>query len=259
MDGVIVAVEGPSAAGKTTWCRSHASAVVAEYAPTGNEPDGSDLHAQAAHWVAVNAHRWARARALERQVGLAVCDSDPLKLDYSWCLARIGAASWARFDDELSAVRCAFAADALGFADLVLVSIPPLAALRRQRDADTARRRRSFDLHAQLAEPLRDWYLAVDALDPGRVVWHLPPSGLPPVVPQPRASRSDNALLEELVASLPKPYGDRLPGLRLCCQAGVPRLWSVKCRPQCGRLPSTSRKSYSSARSQDVRTWPLLR
>jgi hypothetical protein len=51
---VIVAVEGPSAAGKTTWCRQHTRDFVAEYAPTGTEPDGTDLHGQAAYWVAVN-------------------------------------------------------------------------------------------------------------------------------------------------------------------------------------------------------------
>lgn len=153
--------------------------------------------------MAVNTQRWAQARALERQTGLAVCDSDPLKLHYSWGLARIGAAPGTRFERELAEVRRAFAAGALGFADLVLVSIPPLPVLRRQREADATRRRRSFDLHAQLAESLRHWYMAVDALDPGRIVWDLPPSGLPRAMPGPRPSRSDNALLEELIASLP--------------------------------------------------------
>jgi len=37
---VIVVVEGPSAAGKTTWCLSHAECFVAEYVPTGDEPEG---------------------------------------------------------------------------------------------------------------------------------------------------------------------------------------------------------------------------
>jgi hypothetical protein len=42
------------------------------------------------------------------------------------------------------------------------------------RRADTTRRRRNFDLHVQLAAPLRDWYAAVSALDPHRVRWELP-------------------------------------------------------------------------------------
>jgi thymidylate kinase len=61
MNLVIVAVEGPSAAGKTTWCRQHTSVFVEEYAPTGAEPDGSDVAAQAAYWVAINSGRWRAA------------------------------------------------------------------------------------------------------------------------------------------------------------------------------------------------------
>lgn len=101
---MILVVEGPSAAGKTTWCRQHTAAAVtvAEYTPTGGEPDGSDLPAQAAFWTTVNVARWAQALATEARAGIAVCDTDPLKLHYSWSLARIGAAPRARFDHELT-------------------------------------------------------------------------------------------------------------------------------------------------------------
>lgn len=200
---VIVAVEGLSAAGKTTWCRRHAVDFVAEYVPTGTEPDGTDLAAQAAYWVAVNSQRWDNARRLEQRTGLAVCDSDPLKLHYSWCLSRIGAAPPERFERELAQVRRAFAAGTLGLADLVLVSIPSLETLQRQRNADLTRRRRHFDLHCQLGEHLRTWYAGVDALDPGRVIWELPAEGVSADVPQPRDQRSDLALLDALTAWLP--------------------------------------------------------
>jgi hypothetical protein len=200
---VIVAVEGLSAAGKTTWCRRHAVDFVAEYVPTGTEPDGTDLPAQAAYWVTINSQRWEDARLLEQQTGLAVCDSDPLKLHHSWCLSRIGAAPRERFEHELAQVRHAFTAGTLGLADLVLVSIPPLETLQRQRNADPTRRRRHFDLHSQLGEHLRTWYTGVDALDPGRVIWKLPPEGLPADVPKPRDQRSDITLLDALTASLP--------------------------------------------------------
>jgi hypothetical protein len=200
---MIVVVEGPSAAGKTTWCQLHASEFVAEYLSTHTEPDGSDLGAQAAYWASVNSRRWMEALDVERRRGLALCDSDPLKLHYSWSLARIGAAPWTRFEHELVATRRAFAAGALGFADLVMISIPAPAILQRQRDSDVTRRRRSFDLHTRLSEPLRDWYRAVDSLDPGRVVWELPPAGVPEPMPKPRDSRSSVALLDKLVAILP--------------------------------------------------------
>ncbi len=83
---MIVAVEGPSAAGKTTWCRATGGQFVAEYIPTGQEPDGSDPAEQATYWAQVNAQRWTQALTLEGTTGVAVCDSDPLK--------RITAGAW---------------------------------------------------------------------------------------------------------------------------------------------------------------------
>jgi hypothetical protein len=87
---------------------------VAEYVPTGAEPDGTDRPAQPAYWVAINSQRWEDPRLLEQQTGLAVCDSDPLKLHYSWCLSSIGAAPRERFELELAQVGEAFAAGTLG-------------------------------------------------------------------------------------------------------------------------------------------------
>ncbi|MER7083065.1 hypothetical protein, partial [Saccharopolyspora kobensis] len=62
-----------------------------------------------------------------------MCDSDPLKPHYSWCLAAIGEGPAARFRAEAVAVRAAVAEKRLGLADLVL---PPLPVLRRRRDGD---------------------------------------------------------------------------------------------------------------------------
>ncbi|WP_072806933.1 hypothetical protein [Rhodococcoides yunnanense] len=172
---MIVAVEGPSAAGKTTWCRGNVPEFVPEYQPTGSEPDGADVDAQAAYWVAVNSGRWAETQRLEARAGVAICDSDPLKLHYSWCLARIGATPRVRYERELSAVCTAFERGVLGFADVIFVSIPTPEVLRSQRDNDPMRRRRHFELHAALSGPLTEWYSAVDRVDPGRVRWGFPP------------------------------------------------------------------------------------
>jgi hypothetical protein len=202
MSGVIVAVEGPSAAGKTTWCSRRRWPVVAEYAPRGVEPDCSDEIRRAVFWVGVNAERWQQALVLEQSSPVVLCDGDPLKLHYSWCLARAGAASWARFDEELRQVRIAFAAQRLGLADLMLVSIPSVEVLRRQRAGDRTRQRRSFDLHVTLAEPLREWYSAVDAVDPGRVVWSWPAAGVPTSTRE-RFDRCDVALLDGVMDNLP--------------------------------------------------------
>ena len=62
---MIVAVEEPSAAGKTTWCARHGGdAVVPEYVPTGREPRDADPDAQADSWAEVNTGRWAAARSI---------------------------------------------------------------------------------------------------------------------------------------------------------------------------------------------------
>jgi hypothetical protein len=199
---VIVVVEGPSAAGKTTWCRSQLWPTVPEYVPTGKEPDGTDEARQGAYWTRVNSGRWQQAVELESHSAVVLCDSDPLKLHYSWCLARVGAAPWSRFRHEFRYVRAAFANSTLGLADLVLVSTPSLQVLRAQRAADTTRCRRSFELHATLAEPLREWYRAVELAEPGRVVWSWPPSGVPITMAR-RSDRCDLALLDHIIECLP--------------------------------------------------------
>jgi hypothetical protein len=202
---VIVVVEGPSAAGKTTWCLSHAECFVAEYVPTGDEPEGTHPETQADYWVSVNSRRWSQALELERRTGLAICDSDPLKLHYSWCLSMIGAAPRSRWEFELDVTRRAFEVRALGLADLVLIGTPPLGRLLQQRAGDLTRRRRHFELHARLREPLVEWYQAVEDLDPGRVVWELPDQGIPDPLPPPRSTRTSVEFLDALVASLPVP------------------------------------------------------
>jgi hypothetical protein len=200
---VIVAVEGPSAAGKTTWCTHLRHPVVAEYAPTGQEPADSDPARQGMYWTEVNVDRWRQALEHERRERIVLCDSDPMKLHYSWSLARIGAAPWSRFEHELNRVRVAIDQGLLGFADLVVVSIPSLEVLRRRRAADTTRRRRSFELHARLSEPLREWYRAVEQATPGRVIWTFPEDGVPTVAP--REDRGDPSLLRSVLDNLPAP------------------------------------------------------
>jgi hypothetical protein len=197
-------VTGPSSAGKTTWCRRHyPDELVPEYAPAGGEPDDSDPAAQADFWSEVSCQRWRQATRQERASGLAVCDDDPMKLHYCWSLMRVGAASRQRWAHEVTANMAAVTEGRLGFADLVLVTVPPVEELRRRRDSDPTRRRRNFELHARLAEPLRQWYQALERVEPDRVQWGLPSDGLPEIVPTPRANRCDPALFEALMEALP--------------------------------------------------------
>jgi hypothetical protein len=197
---VIVVVEGPTAAGKTTWCQRQVGRFVAGYVPTGTEP--VDGHALARHWARVSMRRWAEAEDLERADGVAFCDTDPMKLHYSWGMAALGLAPRAQFDRELAVTRVAFQTGRLGFADAVLAGLPDLETLHRQRDDDSTRRRRNFATHVQLREPLRQWYAALDSLDPGRVIWDLPADGVPKL-PAPRPVRTCVDLLDSLVDALP--------------------------------------------------------
>ncbi|GGK92440.1 hypothetical protein [Mangrovihabitans endophyticus] len=197
---MIVVVEGPTAAGKTTWCRRHVGRFVAGYARTGKEP--ADGPALARHWARVAMRRWAEAEELERLDGVAFCDTDPIRLHYAWGMAALGLAPRAQFDRELAVVRVAMQTGRLGFADAVLVGLPDVATLQRRRDEDPTRRRRNFATHVQLREPLRQWYATLDALDPGRVHWDLPTDGTPKL-PEPRPERSSVALLDALVEALP--------------------------------------------------------
>jgi len=197
---VIVVVEGPTAAGKTSWCRRQVGRFVAEYAETGTEP--ADGQALARHWARVAMQRWADAEALERSDGVAFCDSDPLKLHYSWGMAALGLAPRAQFDRELAVVRIAFQMGRLGLADAILVGLPDRDTLQRRRDNDQTRRRRNFATHVQLRRPLQQWYAALDGLEPGRVIWDLPDDGVPKL-PAPRTDRTSVDLLDALIRALP--------------------------------------------------------
>ena len=204
---MIVVVEGPSAAGKTTWTARHCDPAVVVAETTAAEaaaaPDQrADPRAAAEFWARRGSARWEQAQRIEAASGVAVCDSDPFKLHYAWTLWRTGHATLDDWTCALEASRRVFDAGRLGLADLILVTIPDTTTLSRHRARDRSRRRRNFDLHVQLAGALAEWYRAVERLDPARVIWHLPPGGLPGTLPA-REPRSGARLLDALLAGLP--------------------------------------------------------
>lgn len=173
--------------------------------PTGAEPDESDAAGQARFWTDVNMARWAQALELENRTRVAICDSDPMKLHYSWCLARAGAAPASRFAHELAFVRDAMSQKQLGFADVVLATVPDEATLLQQKLGDSTRSRGSFKLNVKLREPLIEWYRCLSELRPGHVVWELPPAGVGAIRrPASGTSRYDVGTLDNLVGDLPR-------------------------------------------------------
>jgi hypothetical protein len=177
---MLVVVEGISAAGKTTWCHAHAAKLTVP--ETGTVPDAPDRETDPAgaarFWNEHAARRWATAQRIERSFGVAVCDTDPLKLHYVWSLRRLQLASERAWQAERTATRRAVADARLGFADLYLVKRIEEATARSQRDEDRARRRRNFELHVRMIDWLTAWYEALETVLPGSVRWNLPDDGL---------------------------------------------------------------------------------
>jgi hypothetical protein len=169
---VIVVVEGPSGAGKTTWCRTRGRS----YALLEELPDHSTVpsepEAQARFWVERNVARWRQVMG-----GYAL-------------------------------------------ADLYLVSDIDEATLRARREADKARTRRDFERHVLLRDSLLRWYRAIGELEPGRVRFGLPETGLTPNLLGigPRQVRSGAELFERLLARLDSPKASQVsPSESVCC------------------------------------------
>lgn len=94
--------------------------------------------------------RWEAALALERAKSLAVCDTDPLKLHYIWCLWQIGEATAADWLLELEATRETIAQGRIGFADAYIIGVVEARVARERARADPTRSRRNFEMHARL-------------------------------------------------------------------------------------------------------------
>src|SRR5947207_7549943 len=153
---MILVVEGISASGKTTWCAKHGGEhIVSENGRLPGVPDRArDPLGAAIFWAERNADRWQAALAIESKTSWAVCDTDPLKLHYIWCLWQIGEAEERDWRLELEATRQTVCDGRVGFADCYIVGqIDPQVA-RMRAHADMTRRRRQFDLHVRLQAAL---------------------------------------------------------------------------------------------------------
>jgi len=175
---VIIVVEGPSGAGKTTWCRAHGG----RYTLLESLPDHAavptDPHAAATFWLERNVARWHEVVDREARDGLVVVDTDPFKLHFVWTLFQTGQASALDWTMQRDAARGAFAEGRYALADVYVVSDIDAETLRAWRDADSSRTRRNFERHVRLRDALLGWYRAIDQLEPGRVVFGLPDEGI---------------------------------------------------------------------------------
>jgi hypothetical protein len=202
---VIIVVEGPSGAGKTTWCRTHAGPnalleALPDHATVPTEP-----HAAARFWVERNVARWEEVLAREARDGLVVVDTDPFNLHLDWTLFRTGQVREVEWTMQRDVARDAFAAGRYALADVFLVANVDDATLRARRDADPSRTRRNFERHVLLRDALLRWYSAIDRIEPGRVVFGLPADGITPelIAKGQRATRSGLEVFDTLMDELP--------------------------------------------------------
>lgn len=205
---MIIVVEGISAAGKTTWCRQRAGEYLIEESYPEKRPDRHADPSEAARlWTDWNAKRWSDAVVMERAKGLAVCDTDPLKLHFIWALWQVGEAQEADWLSQLEFTRAAVSDRRLGFADRYMFkTIDPLLA-QQQRDRDAARPRPNFGLHLRLHNSLVRWYETIAKVMPERLVWGLP-GVLPPIEMTANPRRYDLPLFDRFIGLLPGRSGE---------------------------------------------------
>ena len=172
---MIVAIEGPSAVGKTTWCRAHYPGNIVEAPP--ENLDAPDLFADpfevANFWVDYNSKLWQTALRIEKEKGLAICDGDPFHLFFSWSFWKAGVLPSDLFEAELPLYRRAVQEGRVGFADLILWREAPIDELRRRAKSDTTRRRRGHELYLSQVPFMKAWFAACEKTLPGTVrEWH---------------------------------------------------------------------------------------
>jgi hypothetical protein len=201
---VIIVVEGASGAGKTTWCRTHGGANALLESLPDHATVPTELRAAARFWVERKIARWQEVIAREARDGLVVVDTDPFKLHFVWTLFKTGQVSEVKWTMQRDVARDAFAGGRYALADVFLVSDVDDATLRARRAADTSRTRSNFERHVLLRDALLRWYSAIDRLEPGRVVFGLPPKGISPdlLAKGKRATRSGLELFDHLMEEL---------------------------------------------------------
>jgi hypothetical protein len=164
----------------------------------------ADPEAAARFWVERNVARWSEVLDRERRDRLVVVDTDPFKLHYVWSLWRTGRTGEREWALQRDLARAAFASGRYALADIVLYADLDEPTLRARRAGDPTRTRRNFESHVRLRESAVRWYRAIDGLEPGRVMFELPETGLTPAMLAigPRRARSGAALFDRLISEL---------------------------------------------------------
>lgn len=208
---MIVVIEGISAAGKTTYAkRFGANFHVPEFEAQEPLPDAGDPpQAHAHYWVEHNIRRFQAALHVEARHGFAICDTEPFKSHFDWCMARAGFQSMDVFTHAIPLVRKAIGQRRIGFGDRYYVKHLTPEAARAQKEGDATRTRRRFETHLALQPHLIDWFEALGKALPGRVDFAFPDeqtlmAELKEKAPEDNPRRFDVSVLDALIANLPR-------------------------------------------------------
>jgi len=207
---MIIVIEGISAAGKTTFARQFGEGVWLPEMPVKSQrPDaGAPATEHAKFWADHNANRFKMALEIEAKHGFAICDTDPMKIHYSWCMERAGFKWPDAFATAAIEVRQRIESKQLGFADLYLVKRIEPEVARAQKDGDPARKRGNFEQHLALQPHLLTWFEALCSALPGRVSFAFPEKDslletIKSKAPEDDPRRFDVSVFDALVEALP--------------------------------------------------------
>jgi len=206
---MIIAIEGASAAGKTTWCRRHCTYPWVQETP--QDIVAPDLFGDPAEvgrfWVAHAVGNWQRALDIEREHGIAICDGDPLHLYFAWSLWRSGALSRALFDRESELYLKALQERRIGLVDFIFWLDVPEDELRRRAAADTTRRRKRHEMLLTLVSWMKAWFAARERILRGTVRPLNPHLGLPELPGTSSSHRYDLSLWTRMTEALSSARG----------------------------------------------------
>ena len=146
---MIIVLEGISAAGKTTFARQFAAEHhVPEFPDRKPSPRKDDpAEVQAAYWVEHNARRFQAALEVESAHGFAICDTEPFKSHFDWCMARAGFKSFDIFEAAIPIARRAIEERRLGCGTRYYVKRIEPEVATAQKEGDATRSRRTLQIN----------------------------------------------------------------------------------------------------------------
>lgn len=163
---MIVCLEGASAVGKTTTCRTlqerFGTVIIPEVNALYKRPDP-----EAADWyLERQVDRWGKAQQAAKTHAVAVLDGDPFQpLWYNWSFDF-------RQRQDLDYLKRFFrpliAQGTLSFPNRYYLLVISESELRRRKEADIIRSRRNFESHLGLIDTQRRYFEAMASLSPGR-------------------------------------------------------------------------------------------